>query len=662
MSGNGIEVLNKSVTQADYNTSPQSGVMHFMLPMMGGSSPDLPAFWSYARDWVLYSTIYRESMWAAAINIATTKMTSQSWEVESDFTARQERAKQLFIGFDGNRGWVGGMAKHLQAFLLTGNGGPVEIVRASRAAGSRILGLVPLDPFRTIRTGDPSYPLIYRDRLGREHVLRNTDAFIISDNPDMMDIWYGVGHCAGERAYQSIIKLEAIERYVYEKVSGKRALAFDLISGVVPQQIEDAKRTAISESVAKGVTNYMGSIIMPLAGDQAPVHVRINLAELPDGFERKEEFDLAVLTYARSIGIPVQDLQPLSGQGLGTGTQSQVLEESAKGQGLAAWRKSWTHAVNEFTLDDRTTFYFKENDIRDKEREAKVRIDESAVIQAWVTMGAITIDQARQLGVDADLLPAEFIATDETPGGSLSDTEKPVDVEEQEPEDTEVPSVEPVLENDSILKNARQIYQKIIGGVDTRTQALIPYAPQPVHSLSGMLDTAWNKIGEVDSVQGEVSELRAVLSDTQATQAEERERAESERALLNATLDALRVSGGDTQKMLGTLRASLEKESLASTGMLKALRGELEALGKRPDAPNAKQLQSIVVKTVGDMLALERVSYKHAEDLTTKTEVIEMDKNGLASKVRRTLADNSTQDFRVLRTGNGRIKALELIT
>lgn len=59
MSGNGIEVLNKSVTQADYNTSPQSGVMHFMLPMMGGSSPDLPAFWSYSRDWVLYSTIYR---------------------------------------------------------------------------------------------------------------------------------------------------------------------------------------------------------------------------------------------------------------------------------------------------------------------------------------------------------------------------------------------------------------------------------------------------------------------------------------------------------------------------------------------------------------------------------------------------------------------------
>lgn len=657
MSGNGIEVLNKSVTQADYNTSPQAGVMHFMLPMMGGSSPDLPAFWSYSRDWVLYSTIYRESMWAAAINIATTKMTSQSWEVESDFTARQERAKQLFIGFDGNRGWVGGMAKHLQAFLLTGNGGPVEIVRASSAAGSRILGLVPLDPFRTIRTGDPSYPLIYRDRLGREHVLRSTDAFIISDNPDMMDIWYGVGHCAGERAYQSIIKLEAIERYVYEKVSGKRALAFDLISGVVPQQIEDAKRTAISESVAKGVTNYMGSIIMPLAGDQAPVHVRINLAELPNGFERKEEFDLAVLVYARSIGIPVQDLQPLSGQGLGTGTQSQVLEESAKGQGLAAWRKSWTHAVNEFTLDNRTTFYFKENDIRDKEREAKVRIDESAVIQAWVTMGAITIDQARQLGVDADLLPAEFIATDETPGGSLSDTEKPVDVEEETPEATEIP--EPVLAapaDDSILKSAREIYQAISG---TRTQALIPYAPQPVHSLTGMLDSAWNKIGEVDALHNDLSALKETQ---ERSDKENQERAASERAILNATLDALRVSGGDTQKMLGTLRASLEKESLANTGMLKALRGELEALGKRPDAPNAKQLQSIVVKTVGDMLALERVSYKHTEDLTTKTEVIEMDKNGLASKVRRTLADNSTQDFRVLRTGNGRIKALELIT
>src|SRR3990172_59641 len=181
----------------------------------------------------------------------------------------------------------------------------------------------------------------------------------------------------------------------------------------------------------------MGSVIIALMGDTPPQHVRINLAELPDGFNRKEEFDIAILTYARSIGIPVQDLQPLSGQGLGTGAQSVVLDEAAKGQGRAAWRKDWTHAVNQYVLDDKTTFYFSEKDIRDREREAKIRNDEANAIKTWIDTGAITPAQALQLGVDRDQLPKEFVTVDVTPGDTLSDTEKP--------ETEEVPET-PVLE------------------------------------------------------------------------------------------------------------------------------------------------------------------------------------------------------------------------
>lgn len=710
-SGNGAqaEVLKKSVTADDYSDGPRAGgVFHFMLPSIGNTSPDLHPYWSYARDWILYSTIYRESMWAAALYIAVTKQASKSFEVESDIPKRQKDAQKLFLSFDNNRGWVGGISKHLQAYLLTGNGGPVEVVRASGAPGSKILGLIPLDPFRTVRTGDPQIPFLYSDRRGGLHEMRAHEAFIIADQPDMMDLWYGVGHCSAERAYQAIIKMEAIERYIYEKVSGKRALALDFVSGVIPTQIEDAKRTAQSESLAKGVTTYMGSTIIALAGDQAPTHVRINLAELPDGFARKEEFDLAILTYARSIGIPVQDLQPLSGQGLGTGTQSQVLDESAKGQGLATWNKAFSHAANEFALDEKTTFYFRENDIRDREREAKVRIDEATAIGTWVTMQAITIEQARQLGVDRDQLPREFIPEDVTAGGSLSDSEKPVDESEVTPEDTALPALTETpnsQDSDAILKSAQEIYHAIRGGnsgesnprynallaqqdklidalvtqasVKTQppdlsesvrkavekamsgTRALVPYVPPPAHSLSGTLDNVWNKIGEVDTLHDDLGALREMQErtekETQERAERDMQRAEKERALLNATLETLRVSGGDTQRMLGTLRDSLTKESLATTDTLKALRSELEVLSQRPNAPDVKQLQVMV----GDMLELERVSYKHAEDLTVKQRISKRDANGLASEVERTLASGQVDIFRVVRSGSGRIEYLE---
>lgn len=612
-----VDVLKRSVTLDDYVEGAHAGsIMHFMLPAIG-ASPDLPGFWSYARDWMLYSTIYRESMWAAAVYLAVTKQASKSWEVESDIPKRQKDAQQLFLHFNSNRGWVSGISKHLQAYVLTGNGGPVEIVRASGAPGAKVLGLVPLDPFRTIRTGDPDIPYLYTDRRGAMHELRDYDAFCITDQPDMMDLWYGVGHCAAERAYKAIEKLETIERYIYEKVSGKRALALDFISGVLPDQVRQAQDTSRQESAAKGVYSYMGSTIVPLMGDQAPQHVRVNLAELPDGFARKEEFDIAVLTYARALGIPVQDLQPLSGQGLGTGAQTQVLEESAKGQGMATWGKAFGHAVNEFALDTKTTFYFRENDIRDREREAKVKIDEATAIKTWVEMQAITIEQARQLGVDRDQLPQEFVAVDNTPGGTLSDSEKPTEASEVTPTDTEIPieaATQPTeqtapVETDAILKDARRIYESITGKV----------LETPTESIDNKFKS---QADEIKRLESEAQAFRTALIESN----------ESIAASLKQTMAAI----DERVKSMG-----VHPVSVPDTSKLKAL----------VESAASKAAERVLMSS----------TFKHTEDMTAKVVPIEYDRNMLVSKVRRTSASGETTDFRVLRDGNGRFKGFEQI-
>src|SRR3990172_11322354 len=276
MADNGSEaqVLKKSVTAAEYNESPMQNVlMHFIQPGVS-TAPDLPGFWSPQRDYVLYSTVYGESMWWAAIYLAITKQVAESFEVDSDIPIRARRSQELFLGMDGGRGWVSGLSRHLQAYLLPGNGGPVEIVRASGAPGRRILGLIPLDTFRTIRTGDPDVPLLYPDRPAYLHQIKVHEAFILSDSPDQSDLWYGIGHCAAERSYNAVSKLEYIERYIRDKVSGQRALALDFINGVIDTQIRDAKTAAQAEAQAKGIVQYMGSVIIALMGDTPPQHVR----------------------------------------------------------------------------------------------------------------------------------------------------------------------------------------------------------------------------------------------------------------------------------------------------------------------------------------------------------------------------------------------------
>jgi len=429
-----IDVLSKSVTRDDYPTQPKAGILHFHLPQwssLGTVAPDLPPFWSMQRDAVLLGTIFREPVWAAAVSKAVNKETAKSWKVESEVDLRAKRAQELFISFDSNRGWVGGMAKHLQSYLLTGNGAFVEIVRATAAAGARILGLVPLDSLRCLRTGDSAVPVIYRDRKGREHEMKDYQVFMLADMPDQSELWYGVGHCAAERAYTKILQMEGLERYLLEKLTGRRPLAVHIINGMRSETITGIIETAQEDAQRKGLSNYMGAAIAGIIDPGAtPGLVTIPLAEVPEGFDAEKERSESKLVYADAIGLDPQDLDPrLISRGALGGAQSVVLAE--KVSGTEAWPKDWSHAVNQYVLDDRTTWTFEESDLRDQLQAAQVTQARAGAVETMVNSGVITPPQGTQKLVDWDELPKEFLPVDVTPDEELSDEEKPESEEEQ---------------------------------------------------------------------------------------------------------------------------------------------------------------------------------------------------------------------------------------
>jgi len=177
---------------------------------------------------------------------------------------------------------------------------------------------------------------------------------------------------------------------------------------------------------------------------QAPEVAVVPLSELPDRFNRREEFDIALLTYANNIGLDPQDLQPLTGQALGTGAQSQVLDEKSKGKVLATWRQEFTHYVNEYLLDELTSFAFIEKDYRDMERQAQISKARAEVSKLRIEAGITQPAQEMQVLVDLDELPKEFMPADAT-GDSLSDTEKPEQeaAEQAAGQDEEMPEEAP---------------------------------------------------------------------------------------------------------------------------------------------------------------------------------------------------------------------------
>ena len=424
------EMRRKSVTANEYEVATKNGTTNWFMQAIDTRTtfqlpPDLPPFWSQRRDDYLAATVFHEDMWQGAVGVATTKMAALGWEVKSEVGLRARKGHDLLMASEGGSGWVNFISKHIQAFLLTGNGAFVEIVRASRSNGSRVLGLMHLDPHRCVRTGDPHIPVLYRDRKGSIHELREHQVFMISDMPDHRELHFGVGHCAAERAYSTIYKLSAIEQFIREKVAGRKPLAIHFLSGVLKSHVEDILQSAQGEAARRGVQSYMGAAIATIAGDQPPTLVTVPLAEIPIGFVPQEERQNGYLIYARALGLDVQGLQPLSSGAMGTATQSRVLDEKAKGMGATvAWRQAFTHMLNEFVFGEYVNFYFIEKDYRDQRAAQEVTSARANYIASIIQAGIITPQQGLQLLVDAKDLPRDFMPKDMTITEVYGDNER----------------------------------------------------------------------------------------------------------------------------------------------------------------------------------------------------------------------------------------------
>ena len=383
----------------------------------------LPAYGTKSADAILADTPLIENMWASAVNSTLSRQVAIGFMI-SDTTnnaRRIDRAKQLMLDFDGSYSY--GLSRHVRDFLTTDNGAFIEIIRASNARGSRIVGLAHLDSLRTYRTNDHDYPVIYQDYRGEFHRLRHEEVIMLSDMPSARIEHRGLGMCAARRAFETILKLTAIETYVREKVSGSRNLAIHIVNGISDMQLRDALMSSQEGQSQRGFVVYKGSTIIPMLKSESPSVVTIPLAEIPDGFNADSERKDAYLRYANALGVFVGEIQPLSGQGLGTGTQTVVLEEAAEGRGMAAWRRAFTLALTHHVFPTTTTFTFASSDVRDKKMKIDTLSMASSAIRNFLDTGVLTADQVRNYLIDEGIFPKEFMQFDATSVGSSNDND-----------------------------------------------------------------------------------------------------------------------------------------------------------------------------------------------------------------------------------------------
>ena len=434
----------------------EGGTMTFILPAYDYGNrqalpPRLPnhdyTVNSYyrSRDRILLSTPQYEAQWANAIGLAIAKNASLAWAVESDIALRRNRAHEWLLNAGagiGLFGWVPFLSAHLRSYHTLGRAF-IEIERATPANGSKVVNIHHLNPLRCRITGDNRFPVNYLSPDGKTRKLGWHQVMILQDLTDPTEGEMGLEMSAAERAYPQIIKLAAMEWYVYEKISGRRPLALHFLGGAVQRQIDDVIASGQEDASRQGLVSYMGAAVAAVPGDVPLSLVTIPLAELPDRFEPEAERLRADLLYANALGLDPQDLNPglVGRQGLGsTGNQSEVLANKKTDRPLATWRQQFMHQLNQLALDDQTTFTFREADLVDQGKEAENAKLRAETRQIQIEGGEITPDQATNLAVDTGDLPREFIEEDVTGGGLLTDTDQP---EREQQGGTDKPEPEP---------------------------------------------------------------------------------------------------------------------------------------------------------------------------------------------------------------------------
>jgi hypothetical protein len=422
-----FDVIDKSVTKDDIVPGLRYiGLWNMIQPnTLVKLLPELPIGFSPLVDRVLASTPKFEPFWAGALNLTISKLASMNWDVSGDVPLRVKRAQDMFHTANGGKGFINFLKKHLRAYLCCDNGAHIEIVRATQGAGSKIVGFVHLDPHRCRRTGDPDIPIIYIDRVGGEHELRSYQVFSIADMPDESDTYFDAGFCAAHRAYETIRLMAVIQRYIYEKISGARPLSIEFLTGITTKQLQDALSSNEAQRISKAGYAYGGVVMIPFIDSEKVAKETVQIQGLPDGFDRDKELANGLLSYANSIGIPFQTLKPLSGQGLGSGKQSEVLQDAAKGQGVVVWMEEFEFFTNYALLGETTTFTWNEKkDLNADKIRAEIFKLEAEASATLVEKVGLAPDKAINQMVDKELLPPEFIVNDQTAGVDLADDEK----------------------------------------------------------------------------------------------------------------------------------------------------------------------------------------------------------------------------------------------
>lgn len=400
-------------------------------------------YWSELRDRQLREFPHREGndILSGAVSSVVKWGKNLSWVCEGPqrvVTKYQETLAQSEYG----EGWGTLLSKSLEDFLTQDKGATIELIGAGSPDGplqGPVLGLAHLDSQFVQPTGDPEYPVLFHNmkdgKVTASHKIHTTRVIRLVDMPSPNERLCGIGFCAVSRVIAASEVLLKLARYKNEKLSDMPAAGLLILNNILSRQWDDA--TANHERGRRKTGSEIWSNIMALfsVDPSQPAKAEfVSFAGIPEGFDELQSTNIYVSIVALAFGVDPREFWPMSQGPLGSGRETEVQSEKAKGKGKADIIAMFERAINWRVLPSSVAFRFDfRNDEEDRLRADINRTKTETIMHMWDSesyraglqppVSALLIQQMLADNVP-DYFKPDFLAIDATDEEELTDTER----------------------------------------------------------------------------------------------------------------------------------------------------------------------------------------------------------------------------------------------
>lgn len=391
---------------------PKQGILRMFTSVRG---PLLPAWGSRDRERQLriywhhdYNTLFRGAV-AALIK----RVQSTPYEVKAPKRYGDYWQRMLMAADFGD--WDRFVSKVLIDYSRHDQGSMVELIapgNPNEAPTGPVTGLAVLDSVRCWPTGNPTWPMLYYDLNGKLHQIHRARILQFIDTPDSSEDTPGYGDCALSRAIAPVNRQILMGRYIEQSLDDKAPPGVMVFGNIAEEQVAIAIEQ-MNTAKNTDVPGEWGRVIRlhSLHAEEKPTVDVITYTKPPESFNFEQYTNLDAREIALSLGIDVQDIWgELSGSGLGTGRQSEILAQKSRGKGLGRILKSLERMINRALPED-VEFTWKYEDPQEDLEQASILQTTASSVQILSTV----LDPQEARTLLANTVPAiHDVLVDET--------------------------------------------------------------------------------------------------------------------------------------------------------------------------------------------------------------------------------------------------------